>query len=89
MLPMGKLGRATVALSGGEAEVHSMTLAQSRIAGNLDGDERIIAAISFGTATDKNDVRAWLETAPAGDVTKLLDAITEVSGLSGAATFPE
>lgn len=89
MLPKGKLGRATVELSGGPVEVHSLTLAQSRIAGQLEGDARIVAAIAFGTGNDKVDVEAWLAEVPAGDVTKLLNAITDVSGLSAGAQFQE
>lgn len=86
-LPKGRIDTAKVALSGGEVEVHGLTIAQSRIAGKLDGDESIAAAISFATGTDKPDVLAWLAEAPAGDVTKLLNAITDVSGLSQGAQF--
>ena len=89
MLPKGKLGTAKVELSGGTVEVQSLTMAQSRICAALDGDERVIAAISFGTRNDKADVTAWLEDSPAGDVTKLLNAITAVSGLSEGAQFRE
>lgn len=89
MLPKGRIGTAKVGLSGGEVEVHSLTISQSRIAGTLDGEDRIVAAISFGTGTDKEDVAAWLADAPAGDVTKLLNAITDVSGLSEGAQFPQ
>lgn len=87
MLPKGKLGTATVELSGGPVEVHSLTMAQSRICAGLKDDERVIAAIAFGTRNDKADVAAWLEESPAGDVTKLLNAITDVSGLSEGAQF--
>lgn len=87
-LPKGKLGVRTIELSGGPVEVRSLTLAQSRIAAKLDGEESMVAAISFATATDKDEVRAWLEDAPAGDARMLLDAIADVSGLTGAAQFP-
>jgi hypothetical protein len=89
MLPKGKLSTRKVELSGGTVEVHSLTLSQSRIAGNLEGEARIVAAISFATGLDKADVQEWLEDAPAGDATKLLNAITDVSGLSAEAQFPE
>lgn len=89
MLPKGKMSTRTVELSGGPVEVRSLTIAQSRIAGKLDGEDSIAAAISFATGTDKSDVLAWLAEAPAGDAKKLLDAITDVSGLSGAAQFQE
>lgn len=88
-LPLGKLSTRKVELSGGTVEVHSLTLAQSRIAGQLDGEARIVAAVSFATGIDKADVEVWLETCPAGDATKLLNAITDVSGLSEAAQFQE
>lgn len=88
-LPKGKLTRITVELSGGPVEVHSLTLGQSRIAGQLDGEARIVAAVSFATGIDKRDVEEWLADAPAGDATKLLNAIMDASGLSGAATFQE
>ncbi len=70
-------------------QVHSLTLSQSRIAGELEGEERVVAAISFATGTDKEEVAAWLETCPAGDATALLNAITDVSGLSAGAQFQE
>lgn len=89
MLPKGKLSRVTVELSGGPVEVHSLTLAQSRIAGNLEGEARIVAAIVFATGFEKPDVEAWLEDAPAGDATKLINAIMDASGLTGAAQFQE
>lgn len=88
-LPKGKLTSRKVELSGGPVEVHSLTLAQSRIAGDLDGEERIIAAISFGTATPKDEVATWVAEAPAGDVAALLNAITDVSGLSEGAQFQD
>lgn len=87
MLPKGRIDSRKVELSGGEVEVHGLTIAQSRIAGNLDGTDSIAAAISFATGTDKPDVVEWLESAPAGDVTKLLNAISEISGLTQGAQF--
>lgn len=89
MLPKGRINTAKVELSGGEVEIHGLTLSQSRIAGELEGVDRVIAAISFATREDKRDVEEWLETAPAGDATKLLNAITDVSGLSEGAQFPK
>lgn len=90
-LPQGKIGRATVELSGGTVEVHSLTLAQSRIVGNLAGDERMVAAIAFGTSTPKDEVEAWVESdnTPAEDAMKLLNAIADASGLSVDAQFQE
>ena len=88
-LPKGKLTTRTVVLSGGEVEVHSLTIGQSRIAGRLDGEESIIAAISFATGTPKDEVAEWLESAPAGDAKALMDAISDVSGLTGAAQFQD
>lgn len=89
MLPKGKSSKRTVELSGGPVEIHSLTLAQSRICGKLEGDERVIAAIAFGTGTPKEDVATWLaeDTTPAGDAVLLLNAITDVSGLSAEAQF--
>ena len=88
-LPKGRISTRKVELSGGEVEIHGLTLAQSRIVGSLDDDvERIVAAVSFATGTDKEEVREWLQTAPAGDATTLLNAITDVSGLSQGAQFP-
>lgn len=104
MLPKGKLSTQKVELSGGEVEIRSLTLSQSRVAGVMTGEDRIIAAIAFAIAegiadvsppekvlesATADDVRVWLETAPAGDATKLLNAITEVSGLSAEAQFPQ
>lgn len=87
MLPKGRIDTRKVELSGGEVEIHGLTIAQSRIAGTLDGEESIAAAITFATGTDKAEVVEWLATAPAGDVTKLLNAITDVSGLGPGAQF--
>lgn len=86
-LPKGRIDVRTVVLSGGDVEVHGLTISQSRIAGKLDGEDSIASAISFATRTEKADVIDWLATAPAGDVTKLLNAITDVSGLSQGAQF--
>lgn len=86
-LPKGRIDSVKVGLSGGEVEVHGLTITQSRIAGNLDGTDSIAAAISFATGTDKPDVMEWLDTAPAGDVTKLLNAISAISGLTEGAQF--
>lgn len=88
-LPKGRISTLKVELSGGSVEVRSLTIAQSRIAGNLDGEESIVAAIHYATGTDKSDVEEWVAEAPAGDVTKLLNAITDVSGLSQGAQFQE
>lgn len=89
-LPKGVMTSRKIELSGGEVEIHALTLEQSRIAGHLEGTERVVAAIAFATRTDPPDVEEWLETAPAGDGTKLLNAITEVSGLAQAeAQFPK
>lgn len=88
-LPTGRLATRKVELSGGEVEVRALTLAQSRIAGQLEDVERIVCAVSFSTGTPKEDVEAWLESAPAGDATKILNAIMDVSGLSEGAQFQE
>ncbi len=88
-LPQGVLRTRKVELSGGEVEVRSLTLAQSRIAGALEGEARVVAAISFSCALDKEDVKAWMDDAPAGDAIALLNAIMDVSGMTGAAQFPE
>jgi uncharacterized radical SAM superfamily protein len=88
-LPKGKLTTRTVELSGGSVEVHSMTIAQSRIVAKLKDEEMIAAAINFATGVSKEDALEWLESAPAGDAKKILDAISDVSGLSGAAQFPK
>lgn len=89
MLPKGRIDTVKVELSGGEVEVHGLTISQSRIAGTLDGEASIVAAIHYATGTGKADVEEWVACAPAGDVAKLLNAITEVSGLSQGAQFPQ
>lgn len=88
-LPKGKISTRTVELSGGSVEIHGLTIGQSRIAGNMSGDDSIAAAVSFATGTPKDETLEWLAEAPAGDVKRLLDAIADVSGLTGAASFPE
>lgn len=89
-LPKGRILTQKVELSGGEVEVRAMTLAQTRIAGELEGMDRIVAALVFATGTDKPEVEEWLETAPAGDTQTLLDAIRIVSGLAvEEAQFPQ
>lgn len=89
MLPKGIITTRKVTLSGGEVEIRGLTIEQSRIAGKLDGTESIAAAISFATGTDKPDVIEWMESAPAGDVATLLNAISDVSGLTKDAQFPK
>ena len=88
-LPKGRINTTKVELSGGEVEIHGLTLSQSRIAADLDGMDRVVAAIAFSTGTDKPDVEEWLETVPASDATKLINAIMDVSGLSEGAQFPQ
>lgn len=83
------MGTRTVELSGGPVEVRALTIGQSRIAGKLEGEESIVAAVAFATGSDKADVATWLEEVPAGDVKAILDAIADVSGLTGAASFPK
>jgi hypothetical protein len=89
MLPKGRLATAKVELSGGAVEIHALTLGQSRIAADLEGMERVVAAIAFSTGTDKPDVEEWLDSAPAGDATKLIEAIMKVSDLDEGAQFPQ
>lgn len=86
-LPKGRMSTHKVTLSGGEVEVRSLTIAQSRIAGKLDSDESMVAAISFATGTPKEEVVEWVADAPAGDVADLLNAIADVSGLTQGAQF--
>lgn len=89
-LPKGRLTSRKVELSGGEVEVHGLSFDQSRIAAELEGVDRIICALSFGTGTPKGDVEAWLADAPAGDAYKLLDVIMELSKMAVAeAQFPQ
>lgn len=90
MLPKGKISTRTVELSGGTVEVHSLTVAQSRIASKIQDEmDSMVAAISFATGTPKQDVEAWVDEAPAGDARLLMEAIYEVSSLTGAAQFRE
>lgn len=88
-LPKGRITTQKVELSGGEVEIHGLTLEQSRVAGALEGTDRIVAGIAFATGTEKADVVEWLESAPAGDATRLINAIMVVSGLSEGAQFPQ
>lgn len=89
-LPKGRINTAKVTLSGGEVEIRGLTLEQSREAGAAgDSTERVVVAISHATDTPREEVAEWLETAPAGDATKLLNAITDLSGLSAEAQFPK
>lgn len=87
-LPKGKMTTVTVELSGGTVEVRSLTLAESTEVGKLDGD-KVAHAIAYATGETVEDVQAWLADAPAGDATKLMNAITDVSGLSEGAQFPK
>lgn len=87
MLPKGKIDNRTITLSGGDVQIRGLTLAESRLAGTLTGEESIATAISFATGEPKADVIEWMGSAPAGDVTTLLTAISEVSGLTKDAQF--
>lgn len=85
-LPAGKLRTVTVELSGGTVEVRSLTLNESTAVGEL-ADGKVAQAIAYATGEELEAVNAWLSNAPAGDATKLMNAITEVSGLSEGAQF--
>lgn len=87
MLPKPVVSSRKVPLSGGEVEIWPLTIAQSRVVGQ-DGDDKIAAGIAFATRLDPREVAEWLESAPAGDVTALLTAIADLSGLTRAAQFP-
>lgn len=89
ILPKGNLPTVKVTLSGGDVEITSLTLSQSKIVGGLKGDAMIIAAIAYATGETRPNVKAWLDEVPAGDAKKLLAAVTKVSGLDEGAQFPE
>lgn len=88
-LPKGQIPTTKVELSGGDVEICGLNLSQSRLAGKLQNEARIIAAISYATGETRAEVKEWLETAPAGDATKLINAIMDVSGLTEGAQFQE
>lgn len=89
MLPKAKLGEADVDLSVGTVHIRSLTLKQTQILGEFtDSMESTVAAIAWATDSDKAAAAEWVEESSAGDVTKLLEAILEVSGLTEGARFP-
>lgn len=87
-LPKGNLPTRTVELSGGAVEIRGLTLKESQAAGKA-GEGMIELAIMYATGESLDDVKLWLDEAPAGDAKKLADAIADLSGLTGAAQFQD
>ncbi len=86
MLPVGVMPSRTVTLSGGDVVVHGLTMAQVR---QIKGNRGNAVAISFAVGCTEDEADAWIGSVPAGDVTRLLDAVTDLTGLSEGAQFPQ
>lgn len=76
----------TVTLSGGDVEVHGLTMAQVYKATGKSWSAQAIAHACDVTVDEANE---WIESTPAGDVKLILEAITELSGLDEGAQFPK
>lgn len=89
-LPISTVTTEMVELSGGDVPVHGLTLKQGRACRDTADEWHADAlCIAWGTDTDVEETKAWLETASATDVRALLDTIMRLSGMGKAAQFPE
>lgn len=88
-LPKAPMPTDTVELSGGPVDIVGLKYGQIKLIQKMGAEASDIAAISWATGTDKAEVAEWLEAVPAGDVKILLAAISEISGLSEGARFPQ
>ncbi len=80
MLPKSNRPSRAVQLSGGEVVVTGLTMAQVQASKGRND-----MAVAFATGESPEDTKAWLAEAVAGDVTALLEAVMELSGLSEGA----
>lgn len=83
--PVGYI-RKTIELSGGPCEVRGLSYSEGQ---KVKGEQAVAWSIACGTDTPVAEVKAWLNQAPAGDVQKLMEAITELSGFGEDAQFPD
>lgn len=59
----------------------------NRLRAMKDPDESNIFAIAWSCGMLREDAEAWYDSVPAGDVTRLVQKIFDVSGLTEGARF--
>lgn len=86
-LPVSKPDEGTVEIAGVELAVRGLTLVEVRKLPSL-GDDADAQAIAWAAGYELAEARAWVATANAGHVTKLVGEIWKLSGLDEGAGFP-
>lgn len=84
MLPVGGFKTREVKLSGGPVTVRGLSFVEAQ---SVRGADASLIMIAAATGESLADVKSWAAQVPAGDVTKLIEAIDELSGLSEDAQF--
>lgn len=65
--------------------MRGLSFAESR---QVEGEDGVATGLSYSLGESLEDVKAWMDTIPAGDVNTLCEALMELSGLSEGAQFP-
>jgi hypothetical protein len=86
MLPQGVFPSRTVKVSGGDVQVRGLSYAEGQ---SVRGEDAVYIMIATATSNTVDDVKAWCESVPAGDVMALTTAINELSGFAEGAQFQE
>ncbi len=76
------------ALNGAEHELRPLTMGEVRKVRGMGEDEADVTAIAWSAGVLPSEVQAWFDTAPAGDVIKVIRDVFDVSGLGEGAGFP-
>lgn len=86
-LPVSKPDEGSVEIAGVDVPIRGLTLVEVRKLPAL-GDDADAQAIAWAAGHEIAAAKAWVEGANAGDVTKLVGAIWNLSGLDEGAGFP-
>lgn len=69
--------------------VQHLTIRQVRKLREITDDTADVQAIAWACGVSMEEADEWFETAPGGEVAKVLARIFEMSGLTDAARFPD
>lgn len=89
-LPSSKVKTERVELSGGYVDIRGLSVDEADAVGKLSGAAQNILGIAYATGESHDAVKAWYHNpeTSASDAVKLAEAVSRLSGLDGAATFP-
>lgn len=65
--------------------MRGLSFAESRL---VSGEDGVALGLAASLSEPLEDVKAWMDTIPAGDVNTLCESLMELSGLSEGAQFP-